>query len=492
MGLGVEFMAGSKDLRVAVIGAGPVGIAAGRELLEQGFANVTIFEKEDAVGGTWHMHSYPGLACDVKAHAYTFSCEPNPDWSANYVEQAEIEAYLQRSATRFGLDPLVRLNTKITRAEYRGNGEWRLSTEGGEQLDFDFVINAMGNQHTPIFPDIEGMGEFAGESWHATRWNHDVPLEGKRIAIVGSAASAVQIVPELAKLAGRLTVMQRSPNWILPRGRKPYSQRTRRLLRAFPSLVRLLRGAHEKVMNLSHGASQIGSKTMNTVENMGRSHMQKAISGEALIAALTPDQHFGCKRPLVSDDFYPALMRDNVTLIPSAASEVNAAGLVSCDGRQVDADVIIYCTGYQVLDFERIEVIGEEGVKLAEEMARAPEVFKGIAIPGFPNYFLGTGPNGVLLSASFFTAAEANVACIVKILKEKQEAGVKAIRVKPELHRRYNDWIAAEREQFSWGDPSCNSYYRTPSGHTPFLFPGDIKTFQRQRKEAGLHEYEQL
>ncbi len=473
-----------------MIGAGPVGIAAGRELLREGFDDVTIFEKAAAVGGTWHLHSYPGLACDVKAHAYTFSYEPNPEWSANYVGQAEIEAYLQRCATKFGLDPLIRLRTKITSARYEGSGQWRLSTEAGDEEVFDVVINAMGNQHTPIFPDIDGIDRFRGPSWHATRWNHDFDLAGKRVVLVGSAASAVQIVPELAKVVGQLTVLQRSPNWILPRGRKPYASRTRRWLRRWPRLARLLRGAHEKVMNLSHGASQLGNKTMDRVEAMGRKNIAKWIPEGELREVLTPDQRFGCKRPLVSDDFYPALLRDNVNLVPCAAREITETGVVTADGHAIEADVIVYCTGYKILDFERIDVVGAGGRHLAEVMERAPEAFKGVAVPGFPNYFLGVGPNGVLLSASFFTALEENVGMIVRLLKEKEAAGVKAIAVKEEAHRAYNDWIRSERGRFSWGDASCNSYYRTPTGHTPFLFPGDIKTFRRHRAEAGLHEYD--
>jgi cation diffusion facilitator CzcD-associated flavoprotein CzcO len=482
-------MASHSNVRIAVIGAGPVGLIAGRELLRQGFRDFTIFEKEDAVGGTWHVHSYPGLACDVKAHAYTFTGVGNPDWSASYVGQAEIEAYLQRCAREFGLEPHLRLDTRITEAHYQPGGEWRLTTESGGTESFDFVINAMGNQHTPIFPEVEGIDRFRGESWHSTNWNHDVDLTGKRIAIVGSAAAAVQIVPEIAERAGHLYVLQRSANWILPRGCKEFSPLTRSLFRHVPGAMRGYRLTLDLVLNLSHGASQLGHKTMSAVEQMGLKHLQNAVADQALRQALTPTQHFGCQRPLVSDDFYPALQRENVTLVPSAVQAVHETGLVTADGQKLEVDVIIYCTGYRVLDFERIEVLGEGGRSLAEQMARAPEAFKGIAVPGFPNYFLGVGPNGVLLSASFFAAAESNVACIVKLLAQKEAAGARAIAVKEELHREYNDWIASEREKYSWGAADCTSYYRTPSGHTPFLFPGNFKTFKRHREESGLHEY---
>ena len=482
-------MAKHSDVRVAVIGAGPVGIAAGRALLRRGFTNLSIFEKASAPGGTWHQHSYPGLACDVKAHAYTFSGAPNPDWSANYVEQAEIEAYLQACATRFGLDPYLRLETEILRALYQGGGEWRLITAGGEEHTFDFVINAMGNQHTPILPEIEGIETFEGDSWHATEWNHDVDLAGKRVVLVGSAASAVQIVPEIAKVAGHLTVLQRTPNWILPRGCKPYSPAAKAAFRYLPFTHRALRTGLDLIMSLSHGASLLGHQTMERVEEMGRKNIASAISDEAMREALTPDSRFGCKRPLVSDDFYPALERDNVTLITSAAREVTPTGVVTADGDELAADVIIYCTGYKVLDLERIDVVGEDGRSLAEGMAKAPEAYAGIAVPGFPNYFLGVGPNGVLLSASFFIAMETNLEAIVRLLEEKETSGIKAIAVKKERHRAHNAWITEERGKYSWGAPDCHSYYHTPSGHTPFLFPGDLKTFKRSRKDVTLSDF---
>jgi len=287
-----------------------------------------------------------------------------------------------------------------------------------------------------------------------------------------------------------LYVLQRSANWILPRGCKEFSPQTRALFRNLPITMRAYRLFLDTIMNFSHGASQLGHKIMDRVEGMGRKHLEEAVPDTALREALTPTQHFGCQRPLVSDGFYPALMRENVTLIPAAAQAVTQTGLVSADGQTIDVDVIVYCTGYKVLDFERIDVTGLHGQSLSERMSEAPEAFKGIAVPGFPNYFLGVGPNGVLLSASFFAAAESNVSAIVRLLKEKEAAGAKTIVVKEDQHRAYNDWIASEREKYSWGAPDCSSYYHTPSGHTPFLFPGDFKTFDRHRKEAGLHEFD--
>ena len=482
-------MADYSKLRIAVIGAGPSGLSAGRELLEQGFSQFAIFEKAAGVGGTWHLHSYPGLACDVKAAAYTFPGEANPDWTHSFAERNEIEAYLQRCTTEFGLDPHLRLNTRIVSARYQENGTWKITTDSGEEFDFDVVINAMGNQHTPLYPDLVGQDSFEGDSWHSTEWNHDVPLEGKRICVVGSAAAAVQIVPEIAKLAEHLYVLQRTPNWVLPRGRKPYSRLSRALLRV-DSLRKLHRALHCKIVNLSSGAFELGHKTQERVEAMGLKHIEKAIADPALREQVTPNSRFGCKRPLLSDWFYPALQRDNVTLIPAAAKNVHERGITTDDGRELDVDVIIYCTGYKIMDFERIDVLGRHGKSLAKRMAEAPEAFKGFAVPGFPNYFFALGPNSLIASASFFDAAAVNLACVIRILQEKEAAGARAIDVKEEQLRAYNDWISAERERFAWGVGACNTYYQSPGGHTPFLFPGDFEVYTAQRRESGLHDFE--
>ncbi len=476
--------------RIAIIGAGPAGIAAGHELLRQGFTDFTLFDALDAPGGTWRLHSYPGLACDVWAHSYTFSYAPNPDWSANFVGFAEIQAYLARCATEFGLDPHIRLNTRIHRIQYRESRGWILHSEAGEEFPCDVVINAMGNQHTPLYPDVPGLDRFQGDSWHATRWNHDVDLAGKRVLVVGSAASAVQIVPELARIADKLTVLQRSANWIMPRNWKPYTDTQRRRWHRFPFLMGLLRWWQQTLMGQVHNAATIGHSRMGQFEKMVHKFIDQTIDDPALREALKPDSRYGCKRGLVSDDFYPALNRDNVELIPSGLREVTATGAITTDGRELEVDAIVYCTGYRILDFDRIEVVGPEGRSLANVMADDPRSYKGISVPGFPNYFFAVGPNGLVLNVSYFITAEKNVETIVRLLDELRRAGARSLEVKPELFRRYNDWMAERFPNFSWGAADCNSYYRNSSGHAPFLFPGSFREYSKLQDESGLHEYQ--
>jgi cyclohexanone monooxygenase len=478
------------SLRIAIIGAGPAGLAAGHELLARGFTKFTLYEATDAVGGTWHIHTYPGLACDVWAHSYTFSYRPNPDWTASFVEQPEIEAYLQQCAEEFGLTPHIQLDTRIASAHYQGDGVWNLESDAGERFECNVVINAMGNQHTPLYPDVPGRDDFAGSSFHATRWDHDVALEGKRIAIIGSAASAVQIVPEIAKLAGHLIVLQRTANWIMPRGRAFYSESKRAWFRRLPLLMRLTQKFQRFLMSFVFPAVTIGNKTMDNFEKRVRKFIEKTIPDAELREALIPDSHYGCKRGLVSDDFYPALMRENVELVPEGLSAVRPEGITTVSGREIDVDVIIYCTGYQVMDFDRIDVVGMNGHSLAGAMEKAPEAHKGIAAPGFPNYFFAAGPNGLVLDVPYFVTIEQNVESIVRLLCEKQAAGVNAIAVNPEVHRAYNDWMQTQFPLYSWGNPSCNSYYQTESGHVPFLFPGNFVSYARLHAEGGLHEFD--
>ncbi|MGB0100868.1 MAG: NAD(P)/FAD-dependent oxidoreductase [Nocardioides sp.] len=478
------------ERRIAVIGAGPAGIAAGRELLRQGFTGLTIIDAQDGPGGTWRLHTYPGLACDVWAHSYTFTYAPNPDWSANYAPQPEILAYLERCAAEFGLTPHLLLDTRVVAARLQDDLTWRLCTDRGEELTFDVVINAMGNQHTPVYPDVPGLDSFTGTSFHGTRWDHDVDLRGKRVAVVGSAASAVQIVPEVAKQAAHLTVLQRSPNWIAPRRLKTFTDAQRRRWRRFPVLISAIRRVQSLALGQVEHAVTIGHPRMGQFEKMVTSQLDKTIDDPELRAALTPDTRFGCKRGLVSDDFYPTLNQDHVELIPSGLEQVTPTGLVTADGREVDVDVIIYCTGYRILDFDRIEVTGEDGRSLADDMARAPQAHKGIAVPGFPNYFLAVGPNGVVLNVSYFWSVEQNVATIVRLLGDLSDLGCTAMSPRPELCERYNESLSDKFSAFSWGASDCHSYYRTASGHAPFLFPGNFKQWRGIQSEITLAEFE--
>jgi cation diffusion facilitator CzcD-associated flavoprotein CzcO len=362
-------------------------------------------------------------------------------------------------------------------------------SETGETFEFDVLVNAMGNQHTPLYPNVPGRDRFRGHSWHAARWNHDVDLTGKRVAVVGSAASAVQIVPEVAKIAKQLTILQRSANWIMPRNRKFYSDAQRRRFRRFPWLIDLTRRIQGFLMGQVQYAATIGHPRMGQFEWFALRYLERAIEDPVLRAQLTPDSRYACKRGLVSDDFYPALTRVNVELVPSGLEEVTETGLVTADGRRMELDVIIYCTGYRILDFDRIDVVGSSGRSLAEAMGDSPKAYKGIVTPGFPNYFFAIGPNGLVLNVPYFKTAERNVKTIVRLLNEMQRAGVKAVDVRRSVTDEYFDWMSTQFGRFSWGSADCNSYYTNAAGHAPFLFPGNFIQHAHFQEQIGLEDF---
>ena len=478
-------------MKIAIIGAGPSGIAAGRELLRQGFDQFTIIDALDAPGGTWRLHSYPGLACDVWAHSYSFSYAPNPDWSASFVEQPEIQAYLARCAEAFGLGSHLRFNTRIDSAEWQDDpGVWRLHTDSGETLEAEVVINAMGNQHTPLYPDVPGRERYQGPSWHGTRWNHEVDLSEKHVVVVGSAACAVQVVPEVAKQARQLTVLQRSANWIMPRGRKVYSESQRNWFRRFPALIHLTRKIQGALMGQVEYAATLGHKRMGQFEKVALDYLAREIADPELRRALTPDSHYGCKRGLVSDDFYPALNRDNVTLVAEGLSAVDADGVVTDSGARIACDVIVYCTGYRIMDFDRIAVTGRNGLQLADVMGDRPAAFKGIATPGFPNYFYAMGPNALVLNAPYFRTAELNVESIVRLLADMRKRRIQAIEVRRERCDAYCRWMDERFPRYSWAAPDCQSYYRNAAGYPPFLFPGSFRDYRREHRALSLDDFQ--
>ena len=476
-------------MKVAIIGAGPCGIAAGHELLRRGFDDFTIFDALDAPGGTWRQHSYPGLACDVWAHSYTFSYAPNPDWSASFVGYEEIQRYMARCATAFGLDPHLRLNTEIVRAEHV-QGQWALASRAGPEGRFDVLINAMGNQHTPLYPAVEGMDSFRGPSWHSTEWNHQVDLTGKRVVIVGSAAAAVQIVPEVAKRAGHLTVLQRSANWIMPRNRKFYSKGQRWRFRHIPGWIALTRWVQRTMMGQVAHAVTHGHSRMGQFEKIVGKFIDRTIDDPELARVLLPDTRYGCKRGLVSDDFYPALNRDNVELVPEGLQRVTQGGVVTAGGREVEADVIIYCTGYKILDYDRFDIVGRGGLLMADVLEGDPRAYKGLTLPSFPNYFFAMGPNALVLNVSYLITAERNAATIVGLLAEMRERGLGSLETDAEAFDSYNRWMDGQFSQYSWGSSDCNSYYTAGSAHPPFLYPGTFKTYEKMHRAIGLQEFQ--
>lgn len=476
---------------IAVIGAGMSGVAVGYYLKQAGIDSFTIFERSDAVGGTWHLHNYPGLCCDVPSHLYTYSFAPNPDWSRIFSPRAEIEAYFQKVAKDHGVEPYIRFNTGVRAATWNAD-HWDLELDNGERHEFQFVISAIGGLFEPQFPEIPGIDSFEGASWHSVHWKDDYDLTGKTVIVVGSAASAVQIVPQIAPQVKQLYLLQRTPNWIVPRRDRAYPAWLRALFRRFPVIRKLHRKQIERLSLRVLSAFHNDQDALEMLMRMGRENIEKSIADPRLRQALTPDYLPGCKRLLVSDDFYPALARDNVELVTEAAARVTPHGLVTSAGRELEADAIMYCTGYQLPAFHLpVQVTGRDGKTLDAYFEKTPFVYRGVALPGFPNYFMINGPNGPLGYTSVIISSELQAQYIAKLILKTEQNGTQAIEIRPEVNRTYNEALQKELKQMTWGT-ECPSYYRDDKGNVVVFFPGDERRLRREYDQAGIEDYKRI
>lgn len=468
------------------------GIAVGYYLKQAGIEDFTIFEKADAAGGTWHLHGYPGLCCDVPSHLYSFSFERNPDWSRVFSPRAEIEEYFQNASKKHGVEPHIRYNTGVKSADYNEAGHWVLEFDNGERKEFQFVISVTGGLFKPQWPEIPGVEDFEGASWHSARWNDDYDLTGKKVAVVGSAASAVQIVPQIAPKTEQLYLLQRTPNWIMPRNNHAYPGWMKALFRRVPFTRELHRRHIEHLSRGVLGAFTGNKKALDMLVSRGMANIEKSITDPEMRAALTPNFPPGCKRLLVSDDFYPALARDDVELITEPAEKILPHGLVTAGGRELSIDAIIYCTGYELPAFHRpVQVTGRDGQTLGDFFEKSMAVYRGVAMPGFPNYFILGGPNGVLGYTAVIISAEFQAEYIARLIQEAEDNGTKSFEIKETVNRSYNEAMQAELKTTTWGT-ECPSYYRDAEGNVVVFFPGDEFRMQREYEQSTLAEYDCL
>lgn len=393
-------------LEVLVIGTGFSGVCAGIKLLEHGVSNFSIYDKSQGIGGTWYDNTYPGAACDVPSHFYCYSFEPNPDWSRVYSPQAEIQRYVEGCVDKYGLRPHIVHGARVTKLRLDVQSRlWQVTFADGSCVRARHVINGAGGLHKPSIPDFPGRDSFAGVAMHTARWDHSVDLTNKRIAIIGSAASAIQVIPEVAKTADKITVFQRTPNYIARRGDRDYTDREKRRFARWPWFQRLYRWWIYKRMDvllfpITKRNSGFGRLAGATVMR----HMRASVDDESLHPHLEPDYAMGCKRILLSDDLWDAINRDNVTVQTDAIECIEPEGVRTKDGTLHAADIIVFATGYDIEGhFRSIDVIGQNGRSLHEEWAIDQEAYFGSCVSGFPNYWMVTGPNtGVATTSVVF------------------------------------------------------------------------------------------
>jgi cation diffusion facilitator CzcD-associated flavoprotein CzcO len=464
---------------VLIVGAGFGGIGMAVELRRAGFADVTVVEKAAELGGVWRDNTYPGAGCDIPSPYYSFSFAPNPSWPLRFSPRADIKEYLTRVADVFGIRP--RYGVEVTAASWDGD-RWRVETATGEVLLADVLVPAVGQLSRPSMPDIPGRDSFAGPSFHSARWDHSVDLTGKRVAVVGTGASAIQFVPELQPAVARLTVFQRSAPYIVPKPDVRYAPWRRRLSVA-QQAERAFFWALCEVGTLGIGGN---AAVTRAVEWIARRHLRGQVPDEALRARLTPDYAIGCKRVLFSDDYLPALGQPNVGVVTAAIAEITPGGVRTADGTTHEADVIVYGTGFTATDFLAPVEIRGAGVDLGDVWAGGARAYLGMTVPGFPNMFLMYGPNTNLGSGSIVYMLERQARYIRQAVAHIAAHG-SGLDVRPEVADRFDTEMRRRLAGTVW--TRCRSWYREGTGPVTTNWPGLVSEYHRRTKTLAVSDF---
>jgi cation diffusion facilitator CzcD-associated flavoprotein CzcO len=476
--------------KIAVVGGGFGGVGAAVMLRQAGYRDVTVFERADRVGGVWHDNVYPGAACDVPSHLYEFSFAPNPRWSRRYAPQAEIQAYLEDVVGRFGVREQIRTGVEVQSAEWDGaQSKWVIQTSEGAH-DADVLLTACGQLSVPKVPPIRGLERFDGPAFHTARWRHDVPLEGRRVAVIGTGCSAIQVVPQIQPIVGQLDVYQRSPGWTFPRMDSAYSERAKRLFERFPALQRLDRRANFAFHELGAVAMTSRPWLLRAFRAIGRQQIRKSIKDPVLRAKVLPRDEIGCKRVMLTDDWYPALAQPNVELVTERIAEVTDRGVRTDVGIERPADVLVLATGFHTHGFVApMEIVGAEGRRLSEEWREVPRAYLGLSVPRFPNMFLIYGPNTNGGTGSVIYTIEAAVGHVIAALRELDRAGARTIAVRQERAEAFDRQLRAALARTVW-HTGCTSWYLDENGNDPNQWPWLWSAYRRRTAKIGPADYE--
>lgn len=489
-------MAGTADARVAIVGAGLGGLCAAIKLREAGLGEVAILEKADAVGGTWRQNTYPGCSCDVPVALYQFSFAPGMHWTHTFPSSAEVQAYAEQLADQFQLRPHLSLGEGVERAVWDPDrAVWVLTTSRGRTLAAPALIAALGQLDRPRIPDIAGLDSFAGPAFHSAAWRHDVDLSGKRVAVIGSAASAVQLIPEVAKVAGHLTVFQRTPNWIGPRRDARITDAEKALLMTDPAAAMDI-GARQRQLIFDNAETFFWQAFSWTEEGraayrqIALDHLEAQVPDPVLRARLTPDYPVGCTRYLFADDYYPALTRPNVTLETGGIERIEPGGIRTVNGGFVEADVIVYATGFETTQWQwSMEVIGEGGVRLADAWAQGPDSYLGLTVAGFPNMFILYGPNTNLGHNSITFMLERQVEYAVQALCGLTARGARSMEVTRAAQDRFQARLQADLGRTTWADPACHSWYKNAAGRITQNWSQNCRAYQEAVRTVAWDDY---
>jgi cation diffusion facilitator CzcD-associated flavoprotein CzcO len=470
------------------------GVLAAIKLQEAGYG-FTVFEKADRLGGTWRENTYPGIACDVPSHIYSYSFALNPDWSHFASPGAEIQQYFEDVAHRYGVDDQIRFSDPVVRCTWRasadgGDDRWEIETGSGHVETFDFVIAATGILHHPKLPDIEGLDSFEGPMFHSARWDHDVALDGKRIGLVGTGSTGVQITGALAPRAGHLSVFQRTAQWVAPVEQVAYSEEEKETFRTDADALDRLHEELTQAFNDGFGTSILDgdSEMVDGIEARCREELA-TIADEELRAKITPTYRAGCKRLVISYNWYDAVQRDTVEIVTDDIVRIEPSGVRTADGRLHELDVLVLATGFKVDAFMRpMTITGADGADLDDVWAERPSAYMAITIPGFPNFFMLNGPNSPVGNFSLIQTAELQFEYAMDMVERVVAGQLERVQPTEEAARRFEEERVAAAQNTVWAT-GCNSWYLDDRG-IPFAWPFPFERFRREMAEPRLGDYE--
>jgi cation diffusion facilitator CzcD-associated flavoprotein CzcO len=480
----------STHTRVAIIGSGFAGLGTAIRLRRRGEEDFIIFERAGDVGGTWRDNSYPGCACDVQSHLYSFSFAPNPDWTRSYSPQPEIWDYLRRCARDFGVLPHVRFNHEVHDARWDEAARlWRIDTSQGVYTA-DVLVLASGALSEPRVPELPGFENFKGKSFHSARWDHAYDLTGKRVAVVGTGASAVQFVPAIQTRVARLHVFQRTAPWVMPRLDRALAEGERRMFRRFPLAQRIARAGIYAFRELFFLGFRHVRLSRLVIRRVAMRHLERGVPDPVLRAKLTPAYDIGCKRILVSNDYLPALTRPNVELVTEPIREIREHSIITGDGGEREVDLIIFGTGFRVTDQPMADrVRGRDGVTLAEVWAGSPRAHVGTTVAGFPNLFILLGPNTGLGHTSVVYMIEAQIEHVMKALDYMRRHGVATLEPRAEAQAAYVAEVDRRMTGTVWVTGGCASWYLDRTGRNSTIWPDFTWRFRRRAARLDPSEY---
>jgi cation diffusion facilitator CzcD-associated flavoprotein CzcO len=477
---------------VAIVGTGFGGLCTAIQLVREGRGrSFVILEKADDVGGTWRANHYPGCACDVPSHLYSFSFAPNPHWTRAYAPQAEILAYLERCVFQFGLRDKIRFGAEVTDAAFdEARGRWTVRTANGLTVSARHFVLGSGALSRPSVPRLPGIERFGGRTFHSAAWDHAYDMTGRNVAVVGTGASAIQLVPHVARAAGHLDLYQRTPPWVLPRNDRAMTARERRLFARVPLARRAYRAWIYGLMEATALGFLGQPAILRLAAKAGREHIRAQIRDEALRAKVTPTYSPGCKRILIGDDYYPALSRPNVAVVTDGIREVDARGIVTEDGVHHPADAIVFATGFRPTDLlTPLTIRGEGGVDLNDAWAGGIEAYLGTTIAGYPNFYMLTGPNTGLGHNSMVFMIEAQVNHVLALMNEVDRRGVRTARVRREAQARHNAALAPRFARSVWAS-GCHSWYLDARGKNVTIWPGFTVEYWWRTRQLARGDYE--